>query len=370
MKKVLLVCGSLPPIRCGVGYYTSHLVNELAKEKLDFALLSTLGVNEDLPATLYTVPNWKMRTIPRMLKQITKSGAEVIHIQYPAKGYRRQVGINLLPYALRLLRPRLKILITLHEYHQSRQVGRIRNRITIWPAHKILVSNQPDLSALKKLDDKVQIVPIGANFDQAKRNREFFDKLILSQKLDSAKETLLFFGYAFPSKRLEDLLDSLNEPQLRDFQLLIFPDIDDNSTYHQFLKEKISKLNSSSTRVGISGFLEGPEASAVMQESKYFVLPNSQPLTAKSGTAIAAIQNGLVLISRGSKRPMDTAPFEHLKNCYLLNEVSPAKIAESVEQMEKSPEQVKTILQGAKELGKYFSWDHIVKLHTQIYRKL
>jgi hypothetical protein len=144
MPKVLIISGSLPPIRCGVGYYTRRLANQLAAEGLDFSLLSTDGVNQELPVSLQTVKNWKIRTLPQILKAIKTSDAQIAHIQYPAVGYRRQLGINLLPYALRILRPKLKIIITLHEYYQSRWIGRLRNRVTVWPAHKIIVSNQRD----------------------------------------------------------------------------------------------------------------------------------------------------------------------------------------------------------------------------------
>jgi len=370
MKKVLMITGSLPPIRCGVGYYAERLSRELAAGGLEFSILSTKGVDKDTPAPLLTVPNWKIRSLPKMLSAIKKSEAEIIHIQYPTVGYRRQLGINLLPYVLRLTKPHLKILITLHEYHQSRWIGRWRNSITIWPAHLIFVSNHLDKLMLRRLGGKVLIVPIGANFDVAPRNPEFFKKILRSQKLDPNKPTLIFFGYAFPSKKLELLLDALGEPELKCYQALLLASLDKKTQYQRALQKQVDRLNRDSPRVGTTGFLEGEDVSAIMQEVKYFVLPLDQPISAKSGTAIAAVQNGMIVVSRGAAQPDATAPFAHLKNCYLLDEVSGRTIASTIKHLDNSPDETRTILQGAAELKNYFSWPHIIKEHLRIYGEL
>ncbi|MFI5206128.1 MAG: glycosyltransferase, partial [Candidatus Paceibacterales bacterium] len=216
----------------------------------------------------------------------------------------------------------------------------------------------------------ILVIPIGANFDTAPSNPRFFKKIMDSQKLDPKGRTLMFFGYAFPSKRLEVLLDALNEPQLHDYQVLLIGAFGDETDYQRMLKNKISSLNQNGPRVGTTGFLEGHDVSVILQEGKYFVLPNSRPLSAKSGTAIAAIQNGLIVISRGAKRPEDTFPFENLKNSFLLDEATPQSIAEAIALLENSPTEVKTILRGAEELKKYFSWPNIVKQHLKLYEEL
>lgn len=371
MKKVLLVSGSLPPIKCGVGYYSARLSREMAAAGLEFELLSTSGVNKPAAARLRTVADWKIRRLPKILDEIGQSQAHIIHIEYPAVGYRRQLGINLLPYALRLFKPRLKIVITLHEYHQSRWIGRLRNRITVFPAHRVVVSNQADVLALHSLARKLSLIPIGANFDVAPRRPDFFKRLLKKCLLSADRKTIIFFGHAYPNKQLEIVLDAFSRPELDKFQLLIFPELDGQSVYHRLLKQKIDGLNSRGTmRVGIHGFLNDTDASAVLQEGEYFILPVKQPISAKSGTAIAAVENGLVLVAHGSDRPEESAPFEHLKNCFLVSQVSPDSIAAAIGQLEASPAEVAAIKRGAKKLGSYFSWPSIVKKHHKMYAEL
>jgi glycosyltransferase involved in cell wall biosynthesis len=368
MKKVLIISGSLPPIACGVGFYAHRLIHELVNRNLDIGVLSTKDVTNDLPVIVNTVPNWRVISLYKMLRAINNSRAEIIHIQYPAVGYGRQLGINFLPYAIRLFKPHLKILITLHEYHQSRWIGKLRNRFTVLPAHKIFVSNRQDLAALGGSSNKVSVVPIGANFDVAKPNPKIFKKIVREQGLDENKPILIFFGYAYPAKKLEVLIDALSEPELQDYQALLLTSFDKKSDYRRMLTDKIDRLNQHVKRVGVTGFMPEEEVSAILQEGKYFVLPLSNPLNPKSGTAIAAIQHGLLVLSRGTADPAVTAPFSHLKNCYLMDEVNGRSIAEAIRHLEESPDVVRAMLQGAEKLKKYFSWKNILEEHIKIYR--
>ena len=367
MKKVLIISGSLPPIKCGVGDYTAKLTQKMAAKKVDFALLSSRGVKSDLAVRLYTVPSWKIRSLKNIIAQIDSMGAGIVHIQYPAVGYHRQLGINLLPYALRLLRPKLKIIITLHEYSQSRWLGRWRSLLTIAPAHKLLVSNQSDHRALKRFAHKLELVPIGPNIERVSPQPAVFKKILAAHKLGPAKPTIIFFGFAFPAKKLEVLLDAMNEPALLNYQLLIFPSLNPADHYHRRLLAQISHLNQSQPRVAINRFLDSDQASAVLQEGRYFVLPAGRPLTAKSGSAIAAVLNGLVLIGTKAEPAADSQPFRHLDNCYLLASASASNIASAIAELDADPKKIAAIRRGAKELENYFSWDHIVKEHTRIY---
>lgn len=368
MKKVLLISGSLPPIRCGVGYYTARLCRELKAEHLDFEVLSTKGVNDDVPAKLLTIPNWKIRSLPKILAAIKESGAKIIHIQYPAVGYGRQLGINLLPHLLRILRPRLEIIVTLHEYHGSRRLGRWRDLITVAPAQKIVISNQADRSALPNwLARKSKLIPIGSNLEKVSKNPKVFADIMREHKLDAKKPTILFFGFAYPAKGLENLLKAMSQPYLADWQLLLLSSLDKNDAYHKSLLNQIEDLNRDNNRIAVAGFLPDEQVSAILQEGRYFVLPQSMPVTAKSGTAIAAAQHNLIMISCGGQDPELSMPFKHLANCFLATGMTAEFIANAIEQLENSSSSRQIILDGSKKLEQYFSWPHIVDEHLKMY---
>ncbi len=370
MPKVLLVSGSLPPIRCGVGYYAESLSRELAKKKVDFEILSTEGVDKGLPAPLLSVPDWKIGSLPKMLSAVRQSGADIVHIQYPAVGYRRQLGINLLPYVLRLLCSDVKILITLHEYHDSRALGRLRDYITVVPAHRLILSNAADKLALPvRLSLKSRIVPIGSNLEKAAKRPKTYEAVLRKHRLDPQKPTILFFGFAHPAKHLEILLQAMAEPFLAGWQLLLLSDLKQESRYHQGLMALIELINQDGVRVAATGFLPDEQVSEILQGGRYFVLPQTSPINAKSSTAIAAVQHGLILVTRGGQ-PKLVEPFKHLENCYLLDEMSAPAIAGAIERLEKSAAERQKITAGTKKLADYFSWKHIAAEHLRIYKEL
>lgn len=366
MKKILIVSGSIPPIKCGVGYYTHRLVSE-SEGKLNLSLLSTKGVSSDLIVPLKTTDDWRIRRLPKILSLIKQTAPEVVHIQYPAIGYGRQLGINLLPYLLRIKHPRLKLIVTLHEYHESRLIGKIRDLITVAPVHRIIVSNHADKAALPIiLRRKTSVIPIGSNFAKAPRNRKNFLKLVKKVGLDPSKEILMFFGFTYPNKRLEILLDALALPAAQDYQCLLLTALDPHSPYQSMLLKKIEKINQPHIRLGVAGFLPDNQVSEVLQEGRYFILPQSKPINAKSSTAITAVTHGLVLVSAGSDVSAETKPFRHMINCYLAVPLTSSAIIEALISLQKG-DNLERISEGALSLESYFSWAAIVKGHIKIY---
>jgi len=368
VKKILLISGSLPPIKCGVGYYTHRLINELNSVQL--AIISTQGVKHDFSYPLYTVPDWKIRRLPKLLQLIKVLSPSVVHIQYPTVGYQRHLGINLLPLLLRLLNHKSSLIITLHEYHESRLLGKFRNFLTVFPADKIIVSNIADKKTLPNwISKKTKIIPIGSNLTKVPRNKKIYIDVIRRAKLNTKTRVLFYFGFAFPNKGLESLLEAMKEPYLSKWQLLLLTSLDRNDRYHKKLKATIEGVNKYGIRIGVTGFLSDKIVSAVLQEGEYFILPSPKPLTAKSGTAIAAIQHNLVLIAKRSESPEINEPFKHLHNCYLVNDLKSSTIAKSIKLLENSPSIKQVIIKETKSLMKYFSWRHITIQHLKLYEK-
>jgi len=368
MKKLLIITGSLPPIKCGVGYYSQRLLSELAQNKeIELSVLTTAGVDK-LPINNFQITkNWGLLSLFALLRKTKSRRPDIIHIEYPAVGYGRQLGINILPYLLRCFSPRTRIIVTLHEYHGSRLIGRLRNLVTILPVPTIVVSNQADRHALPKfLQKRVTIIPIGSNLDLVLPKPEIYKKVLGEHGLQPDKPTLLFFGFAFPNKRLEVLLEALQQPALADHQALLLTDLDIDDAYHKSLRDLVASCNTGQTRVAWTGFLPDDTVSAILQEGEIFVQPQFEPLTPKSGTALAAIQHGLIVVAADGQY---TQPFESGQNCYLVAPLNAENLAQAVSTLATDEKLTKTIQFGAQNLAASFTWPAIAKAHQELYER-
>jgi glycosyltransferase involved in cell wall biosynthesis len=367
--KVLFISGSMPPIQCGIGYYTSRLLRTLTTTdpSVEYELLTSEGTDSFPEVPTSKVNRWSIASLPRLLRQVKRVSPEIIHVEYPAVGYGRSLGINLLGYVLRLFTDK-KLVVTLHEYHQSRWVGRARNLLTIAPYHKIVVSNEADVRALKLFRKRLVVMPIGSNLPSG--NALNAPKVFNDYGLDSTEKTLCFFGFPFQGKGLETLLNAAQE--LKDYQVLLLSAKDESNPYHKQLGARVEDLRNAGVRIGWTGFLDDQtvaDVCAYQSDKLLFVFPQNATLTAKAGTVIAAVINGQIVIAKDGD-PRLTTPYINRTNCYLINPMNTTEVAEAVRAIESNEEMRKLIRQEALKLNEYFSWDSIANKHRSLYRSL
>lgn len=366
MKNITFITGSLPPIRCGVGFYARALLGRLQQEGITPRVLTSAAASDDLPGFEVTrLPSWKLGQLPRIARTVKAQRPDIVHIQYPGVGYGRQLGINLLPFWLRLSLPKARLVISLHEYHDSRLLGRIRDLITVTAARQIIVSNQADRQALPFwLRRRTVVIPIGSNIPKLPRDRRRYEAIMRGQGLDPTRPALLFFGFAEPSKGLETLLGAL--AKVPGLQVLLMTGLDQNNSYQRRLAEQVAELNKTAPRVGVTGFLPDNDISAVLQEGDYFVLPQPKPLTAKASTAITAVDHGLVVLSSGSAQPDISLPYISGQNSLLLAPMSVDSLTQRLQAIAGTAPTA-ALKNGVADLAQYFSWDNIVRKQREIY---
>lgn len=366
---VLVVTGSLPPIRCGVGSYTKRLLQELETVADDYTIdvLSTVGSDtlaSNTPVQL--VSDWKLRHIFSLYRLVKSKHTDIVHVQYPAVGYGRSLGINFLGYALRF-GTRAKLVITLHEYHQSRWVGRLRNIITVYPYHQIVVSTDIDAHHLQKLHRPTTVIPLGSNLSQGAKAPTLHN-VLQRHGITPSQRSLYFFGYPFPSKHLEALIDAMS--LLPGYQLILLSNQDLSDDYHKQLQARINDLPNPHS-VKWVGYITDDEVLTILEKAPgYFVQPQTVPLTVKSSTALTAAVSGKVVIASAASSGTVQLPYKNQENCYLLPVVTPATIAGAINTLDANPQLVNTIQRGTLALREYFSWSTIIEKHVALYRKI
>jgi glycosyltransferase involved in cell wall biosynthesis len=369
MTKVLLVSGSWPPLHCGVGIYTKRYYSYISKiPDYDFVLLTSAECAPDSLSTIPT-PAWRLRNLSFILRNIKKIKPAIVHIQYPTQPYKRQIGINILPFFLRLRGYRT--ITTLHEYYQTSLLGKIRSIITVLPAKRIIVSNQADAMSLPVfLRRKVTIIPIGSNIQPQPVNTARFEKILSEANLSKNKKTVVFFGFPFQKKRLEVLIQAVTM-FADNLQLLLIFDHTSTDPYVKHILDLVKSSVANGAAIGLAGYLNDQDVSVALSGSEYFVLAQDQPpLTAKSGTAIAASIHGCVVVAAQPDRPSFCEPFVSGENCLLLEEINPTTLARALNQLAENPDQTRILAKNAQKLAHYFDWDEIAKKFDEIYREI
>ena len=157
MNSILIVTGSLPPDVCGVGDYTQLLINHLS---------------ERVPAVrAFYRRDWSLRMFGRYARQIRESGAEVINIQYPTRGY----GHSIVPHLLNLIARPARMVVTLHEFSRGSLLGRLAMCLFFLTADRVIFTTEFERQAACRvapwLKKRSVVIPIGSNIPFKVRQR-------------------------------------------------------------------------------------------------------------------------------------------------------------------------------------------------------
>jgi glycosyltransferase involved in cell wall biosynthesis len=360
--KVLYITGSMPPLKCGIGYYSANLLMSFGN-KNKITVLTT--ERSDYPDNKYvTTKSWGLVALPGLIKTIRAQSPDVVSIQYPAAGYGRRLGINLLPYFLR----GTPVAVTLHEYHGSPILGKIRDFVTALPAQKIIVSNQYDMQALPRvLRRKAAIIPIGSNIERVPANRSTYDEILRLAGFSTKRPVGVFFGFAFANKGLELLLEAANRSKS---QLLLLSGLSEDNPFQAKLLRRIAEINAGGGKIYCAGHLPDKAVSEVLQECDYFVLPQPLPLTAKSGTAIAAVMHKLPIISTGASNKKLNLPYVNNENSILLNPMNLETLSNTLAGILSNPDKLAELRRGISGIREYFDWAKIAAAHEDIWKEM
>ena len=87
----MIITGSFPPMRCGVGTYTACLAEALGKlQDTKIAILTGVhgAAGPDLNFEMFPIVyEWKLSALSNIIKTIRCWKPDVVHIQYPTQGY-------------------------------------------------------------------------------------------------------------------------------------------------------------------------------------------------------------------------------------------------------------------------------------------
>ncbi|HAM32655.1 MAG TPA: hypothetical protein DCP41_03860 [Deltaproteobacteria bacterium] len=321
--RILLVCGSFPPMKCGVGDYTEKLATALAVSPEHSVGVLTRSTGTAPPENRgYTllpgIRRWSVMELRAAVSAITAFRPDVVHFQFPARGYGRLQWI--LPGILRLRG--FNVFLTLHENFEVRDARSLLTATLFFPnllAASAVSVTIPDYAECvpgiyrRILRGKpVHHIPIASNIQtvclSGVERQEVRRKYGVVQGGDAM---IAYFGFVSPPKGVEAIFEIAN-PALH--RIVLACELSESDTYHRSIAERIVNPPWKG-RVEVSGFLEGEEVGRLLAASDAVIIPFRQGIRAGHGSLEAAVAQGTFTLTTSRDRkgydPKENIYFAH-----------------------------------------------------------
>lgn len=273
--RLLLITGSFPPQKCGVGDYCYSLTRALSKIsdiKICVLTSATSGtVNAISGIEIHSViKRWDIFDIKKIIGLIRNFSPDIVHIQYPTQGYRRQLLPDLLPLICFLMGA--KIVQTWHEGFGWLRAPQFCMKAMV-PGHFLVVrpryrESLPFFMRWVLESRDIHFIPNASSVPKASLSND--ERIALrTQTLKGQQRLVVFFGFVHPPKGVTLLFD-IADPGSD--HIVIAGEIDQAGKY----KDEILKHCSSEPWVGkvtISGFLTAEAASKLLSVADAVILP-------------------------------------------------------------------------------------------------
>ncbi|HVS05236.1 MAG TPA: glycosyltransferase [Candidatus Dormibacteraeota bacterium] len=316
--KLVLVSGSLPAVRCGIGEYTARLASQLALSPgITVQVLTTKNAlvrpEAVAPAQVVRlVPGWSLPSVIRWARLIHRLAPDVVHIQYPAVGYERSLGVLFLPLAVRWL-ARVPVVLTIHERSERRWHGRLATDFMALTSSRIVVPDPIEAEALRgrlrifgtrvDVTQMISTIPINGDADRA----------AFRARLGLAPGELLLgtFGLIHPRRRLEDIIDSLValRRSTASHLLIVGGEADYDAQrareYTEVLKRKIGDLGLSGSVTWL-GYASSAEVSEALQACEVAALLYREGASQRNTTLEAVLEHRLPVVTTDGPATSDS----------------------------------------------------------------
>lgn len=297
--RLLLITGSYPPIKCGVGDYSYNLAKSLAADsEIRVGVLTSSSASQtDKPVSVKIFPlmkTWRLFEASKVKEVIKSWSPDIVHIQYPAQGY----GNGLLPWLLPMICffMKKKVVQTWHEGY-GKASGPLLFLKSIVPSNLIFVRPEfrkgldPWLrwALWKKRTLYIQNASGIPRAELSQQEKESLKKRYLKKQ----KRLIVFFGFVYPHKGTE-LLFEIADPALD--RIIIAGEITEKGDYRRKIMA-YATAEPWKEKVTIMGFLPASDAAALLAVADAVILPFRSGSGRWSTSIHAAILNRALVIT-------------------------------------------------------------------------
>jgi glycosyltransferase involved in cell wall biosynthesis len=347
--KILIITAKYPPQRCGIGNYTSFLLDHLIKNKCEVKII-TSGHQRKKKNIYSLIKKNIFLDIIKIINFVNKFNPEIVHFQYAPTSFKNNFLVLFLTYFFYLQKK--KILFSWHEFFSKSTLIYCILLLVIKPVIIVVRNNfKRKLNFLAKLL-KPKIIYIKSsvtlNFDSISK-KKISKNNFMKKKF---KRLFIFFGFLYPHKNIEIITKIINLK--KDF-VIISTHIDKNNIYHnkvvKHLKQKKFVKNFKIK------YLNDANLSKVLKLSDAIILPFKDATGDWNTTINNAISSKSFVLTSSKK----FNGYYKEKNIYYskFNNIDDMKNALNKYSSKKNKYFVKTN-----------TWDEIANKHIKVYNYL
>ena len=352
---MLIITGSYPPMKCGVGAYTKKLVESLVKLKnVEVTVLTDIraigAIEFDGIDILPVVRGWRFIELIQIAKHVRRLSPDVVHIQYPTQGYTGKMPA-LLPLLVRLMG--IPCVQTWHEPI----LGPGRFCLSLGLNALIAVSEEliSWISAKTRIRNGCKLlsmIPVASNLPTVLLTEE--ERSIVRHKFVYEHETLLvFYGFVSPLKGIEVLFEIVTKTNAK---LLMVCDLNPNDIYHKSLLDQLASLHIA-PRIQVIEFQPDDQISTILAIADAVVLPFRDGARDNNASINGATAQGTFVMTTS----LVHSGYKKDKNIYFAK---PGNVDEMVISVEKYSGHRNPAVQTE------FEWSSIAAQHIEIYQQV
>lgn len=391
--RIFQITGEYPPATGGVGDYTHLLGRTLLVQGHQVSVLTTQASPEadgqhDPERLVLPLQRWSWTILLPLLRAITARRPDVVHIQYQTGAYGMHPAINLLPWVLRRLRHRPRIVVTMHDLrvpYLLPKAGALRR----WATRRLLVDSDavivtniadrqrleghatadPDLFETRR-SIPATVILIGSNVTPQPPTG--YDRATWRATLGigDGDIMLVFFGLASPSKGLLPLVEALGDlpPSIR---LLVVGGEASQPIDLQYAAQvhtTVTRLGLDA-RVHITGYCPPELVSAHLLAADFGVLPFLDGASYRRGSLLALLAHGVPLITTRPGHALEP-PLVDGEQALLVETASASELRTAILGLAEQPVLQQHLSKHARALHTHFSWPAIAVAHTSLYETL
>jgi glycosyltransferase involved in cell wall biosynthesis len=392
--KVTLLTGEYPPMRGGVADYSALLAEGLSRLGVEVSVLTSVRARASGPTPVTVIPTvkgWGARMWSDVWHHVASSRPDLIHVQYQTGAFDMQIGVNVLPWLLRMRGGKPPVVVTFHDLKEPYllpKLGALRHIATMVlaaGADGVVITNSEDLkriagrtadrAALRWGRRPVRAIPIGSNIPPVGAD---YDRSRWRERIGARQDDLVlaYFGFLGLAKGVDTLVASFRTllDRGRPVRLLMVGAATGDTghpdrSYENQIRTTLDQPGLRG-RVTWTGFLASESVGAYLRAADVCILPFREGTSLRHGTLIAAIVHGLPIVTTTSIAPHPRDELPRLvseRNVMLVAPNDSASLVLAIERLLAEPKLRQTLGDGAQTLAPSFHWDAISRETLRLY---